>query len=83
MINLTGVLATNTHAKILTFHQKWHHACLRRAYTEAEVSHPNGYSPEFLPHLAHDRMSPYPNHNIKTLTLTFSPANQNTLAWVT
>ena len=68
---------------VLSFLQKWHHGCLQRAYTEAEVSHPVGYCPEFLPHLAQYRTIPQPNHNIMTLNLTFSPENQNTLAWVT
>ena len=77
MINSTGGLATNTHKKIwvaiLTFLQKWHYACLQRAYTEAEVSHPIGYSPEFLPHPAQDRMSPHPIFQIRPLPLYLHP----------
>ena len=86
-INLTGGLAINTHAKIwvaiLTFLQKWHHACLQKTYTEAEVSRPIGYFLRFQPHPEKERTSPHPAKNIMTLTLISAPANQNTFAWAT
>ena len=57
--------------------------CLRRAYTEAEVSLHIGYYLGFQPHPVQERTIPHPNQNIMTLTLTFVPENQNILAWVT
>ena len=82
-----GNLARNSHAKfwvsIFPFIQKWHHAYLRRAYTEAEVSLHIGYYLGFQPHPAQERTNPHPIQNILTLTLTFAPANQNILAWAT
>ena len=84
---MTGNLATNSHANfwvaIFPFLQKWHHAYLQRAYTEAEVSLHIGYYLGFQPHLAQERMSPHPTQNIMTLNLTFAPTNQNILAWAT
>ena len=54
MKNSIGNLASNSHTKfqvsIFSFLQKWHHTYLRKAYTEAEVSHPDGYFLEFQPH---------------------------------
>ena len=86
MKNSTGNLATNSHTKfqvsIFPFLQKWHHAYLQRANTEAEVSLQIGYFLVFQPHPAHERMSPHPTQNIMTLTLTFAPVIQNSLAWV-
>ena len=80
-------LATNSHANfwvsVFPFLQKWHHAYLWRAYTEAEVSLHIGYYLGFLPHPVQERTSPHPTQNIITLNLTFMPTNQNILAWAT
>ena len=82
-----GNLATNSHIKfwvsIFLFLQKWHHAYLWRAYTEAEVSLHIGYYLGFQPHLAQERTSLHPTQNIITLTLTFANTNENILAWAT
>ena len=85
--NLTGDLATNSHANfwvaIFLFLQKWHHACFPRAYTEAEVSLHIRYYLGFLPHPAQEKMNPHPTQNIMTLNLSFAPENQNILTWAT
>ena len=85
--NLTGNLANFSHTivwvAIFPFLQKWHHAYLQRAYTEAEVSLYIRYYPGFLPHLVQERMSPHPTQNIMSFFVTFAPAIQNILAWAT
>ena len=77
MNNSTGNLTDNSHTKfqvsIFPFLQKWYHAYLWRAYAKAEVSLQIGYFLMFQPHPAQERMSPHPNKNIMTLTLTFMP----------
>ena len=87
MKNLTGNLTINFYTyfwvAIFPIFQKWHHACLQRAYTEAEVSLHIGYYLGFLPHPVQERTSPHPTQNIMTLFITFSPTNQNILAWAT
>ena len=87
MKNSIGNLAFNSHTKfwvsIFSFLQKWHHAYLRRAYTEAEISLQVGYFLVFQPHPAQERTNPHLTQNIMTLTLTFAPTNQNILAWAT
>ena len=87
MNNLIGKLTSNPNTKfwfsIFLFIQKWHHAYLRRAYTEAEVSLHIGYYLGFQPQPVQERTNPHPTQNIMTLTLTFAPANQNILAWAT
>ena len=87
MKNLTGNLANISHTifwvAIFPFLQKWHHAYLQRAYTEAEVSLHIGYCLGFQTHLAQERTSLHPTQNIMTLFITFAPTNQNTLAWAT
>ena len=84
MKNSTGNLTNNSHKKFwvstFPFLQKWHHAYLRRAYTEAEVFLHIGYYLGFQPHPVQERMSPHPKKDIMTLTLTFSPENQSILA---
>ena len=85
MKNSIGNLDNNPHEKfwvsIFPFIHKWHHAYLRRPYTEAEVSLHIGYYLGFQPHPAQERMSPHLTQNILTLTLNFAPANQNIPAW--
>ena len=81
--NLAGKSHIMFRVSIFPFLQKWHHAYLWGAYSEAEVSHPDGYFLEFQPHPVQERMSPHPTQNIMTLNLTFVPANQNSLAWAT
>ena len=87
MKNLIGNLATISHTifwvAIFSFLQKWHHAYLRRAYTETEVSLCIGYYLGFLPNPTQERMSPHPIQNIMTLFIAFVPTNQNRLDWVT
>ena len=64
MKKLTGNLTTNFHTNfwvaIFPFFQKWHHTCLRRAYTEAEGSLHIGYHLGFQPHPAQERTIPHP-----------------------
>ena len=87
MRNSTGNLATSSQTKfwvsIFSILQKWHHAYLLRAYTEAKLSLYIGYYLGFQPHLVQERKSPHPNQNMMTLTLTFVPTYQNILTWVT
>ena len=66
----TGNLANNSHDKVLRsqfffFFQKWHHAYLQRACTEAEVSLQIRYFLVFQPHpgARKDESIPYSKHN--------------------
>ena len=87
MKNLTRNLAFFSHTifwvAFFSLFQNWHHAYLRRAYTKAEVFLHIGYHLGFLPHPTHGKMIPHPTQNIMTLFITFSPINQNILAWAT
>ena len=87
MKSLTANLNTNFNTNFwvinFPFFQKWHHACLRRAYTEAEVSLYIGYYLGFLPHPAQERTITHPTQNAMTLFITFAPSYQYILAWAT
>ena len=87
MKNMTGNFTTNFHTNFwvanFPFFQKWHHACLWRAYTVAEFSQYIGYYLAFLPHLAQERKSPHPTKNIMTLFIAFATSYQYILAWAT
>ena len=81
--NLTNNFHTNFWVAILPFFQKWHHACLWKAYTEAEVSLHIGYYLGFLPHPVQERTIPHPTKYIMTLFIPFVPSYQYIIAWAT
>ena len=81
--NLTINFNTNFWLTIFSFFQKWHRACLREAYTKAEVSLHIGYYLGFQPHPAQERTSPHLTYYIMNLFFTFAPSYQYILAWAT